>query len=578
MKVQSAIDTTVLFLEFGQDSLKILCGDTGLELPLERLENGRLAGACQERLITDLQEFLKQSGQNSRLRALCAVGARGVSFRRVMVPQSTREDLDRVLGLQIEREFPLPPEQLAWGYRKLDPGEQPMDLPVGHQAFLVVAVRKEIVEEYAGLLARSGISAVFTLSALARSCLWPQSSEACAALDIGRRQSELISFEQGVPVSARTIPWGGENITEAIQEKLGIGRDEAEKLKLRCDREHSSSDDVRPLIDQATSSAVESLARLVNTTRLSSRLVYVSGRSTRQMGIVTRLAKGLGCDVESIGTGVGAGPGLSTAIEGLKRSSQPNGRGSLLILHLKDAKVGMNLAKPALRKLVTMTCVLLGACLLLPYAEALILKPSLSNKLAEVEASRGRLASIDREFDFLRFLKKNQPPYLEAIYLLANAAPQGTRFDSLTMNRRGEVSFRGNMKDSQQVLQFRSKLIDSGFFSSVVVEEQTPTPDRQKLVVRMTAQWKPTVDREKLKIGPTPDEIEKIKAAAKELGPGGVQMMPGVFPMAPGAFPPGRDMQVPPQGARSVVSPQAGTNSPSSQRPPVPTVIQERKP
>ncbi|MBC8002068.1 MAG: hypothetical protein H7X97_05725 [Opitutaceae bacterium] len=146
------------------------------------------------------------------------------------------------------------------------------------------------------------------------------------------------------------------------------------------------------------------------------------------------------------------------------------------------------------------------------------------------------------------------------------------------MNRRGEVSLRGNMKDSQQVLQFRSKLIDSGFFSSVVVEEQTPTPDRQKLVVRMTAQWKPASDREKLKVGPTPDEIEKIKAAAKDLGPGGAPMMPGAFPMPPGAFPPGRDSQVPPPGVRSGVPVQPGTNSLPMPRPSVPITPQETKP
>jgi hypothetical protein len=46
------------------------------------------------------------------------------------------------------------------------------------------------------------------------------------------------------------------------------------------------------------------------------------------------------------------------------------------------------------------------------------------------------------------------------------------------------------MRDPQQVVEFRSKLIDSGLFSTVVVEEQTPTPDRQKVVVRITGQWK----------------------------------------------------------------------------------------
>ena len=578
MKGLASIDAPVLYLEFGQGSLNVLHGDAGLDLPLDRLENGRLTGPCQERLVASLGNFLKGPAQPSRLRALCAVGSRGVSFRRLSIPPSAGEELNRLLGLQIENEFPLPPDQLAWGYRKLDSGEQPKDMPSGHQAFLVVAVKKEILEEYANLLARCDISAVFTLSALARSYLWPQSSEACAALHIGSHQSELIFFDQGVPVSVRTVPWGGENITEVIQEKLGINRDEAEALKIRCDREHSASDDVRPIIDQATISAVESLARFITSTGGSPRLLYLTGRSARQKGIATQLARGLGCEVESRGSEVVASPGRSPAIEGLKKSSQLNGRCPLLILHVSDAKVGMKPVQPALRKLATMAGVLLGACLLLPYAEALLLKPRLSNKLAEIEASRGRLASIDREYDFLRFLKKNQPPYLDAIYLMANAAPSGTRFDSLSMNRRGEVSLRGNMKDSQQVLQFRSKLIDSGFFSSVVVEEQTPTPDRQKLVVRMTAQWKPASDREKLKMGPTPDEIEKIKAAAKDLGPGGAPMMPGAFPMPPGAFPPGRDSQGPVPGVRSGVPGQPGTNSLPMPRPSVPITPQETKP
>jgi hypothetical protein len=40
------------------------------------------------------------------------------------------------------------------------------------------------------------------------------------------------------------------------------------------------------------------------------------------------------------------------------------------------------------------------------------------------------------------------------------------------------------------VVDLRSKLIASGLFSTVVVEEQTPTPDRQKVIVRLSGQWK----------------------------------------------------------------------------------------
>ena len=106
------------------------------------------------------------------------------------------------------------------------------------------------------------------------------------------------------------------------------------------------------------------------------------------------------------------------------------------------------------------------------------------------------------------------------------------RIESTSMNRRGEVSLRGSMQNAQQVTDFRSKLMDSGFFERVTVEEQVPTPDRQKVNVRITGLWKPYEKRAGLAIGPTHDEIEKAKtntvAHAGSPMPGG--MPPGMPP------------------------------------------------
>jgi hypothetical protein len=158
------------------------------------------------------------------------------------------------------------------------------------------------------------------------------------------------------------------------------------------------------------------------------------------------------------------------------------------------------------------------------------------------------LVTIDRELDFVRHLKQNQPPYLDALFLLAKAAPPGSKLDSLSMNRRGDLALRGSMKDGQQVVGFRSKLIDSGFFASVAVEEQTPTPDRQKVTVRITAQWKAANDRQSLSIGPTAEEIEKAKNRPKDAPPGAFPPMdmgpPGGIPMMP-AMPGGGAMPGP---------------------------------
>jgi hypothetical protein len=77
------------------------------------------------------------------------------------------------------------------------------------------------------------------------------------------------------------------------------------------------------------------------------------------------------------------------------------------------------------------------------------------------------------------------------LYVFSQSAPPGTRFDSLSLNSHGEVSLRAAFHDGQQVADFRNQLITSGFFTNVVVEEQVPTPDRQRVTVRMNALEKP---------------------------------------------------------------------------------------
>jgi hypothetical protein len=145
----------------------------------------------------------------------------------------------------------------------------------------------------------------------------------------------------------------------------------------------------------------------------------------------------------------------------------------------------------------------LCAVIAFPFLQALVLKPYLSHRLVSLKSGIDRLGAIDREIDFLQYLKASQPPYLETLFLMAKAAPPGTRFDSITMGRKGEIALRGKLGNAQQVTDFRSKLIEAGWFSSVVVEEQTPSPDR-RVTVRMTAQLKDAAERK-----PLPEEKPK---------------------------------------------------------------------
>ena len=162
-----------------------------------------------------------------------------------------------------------------------------------------------------------------------------------------------------------------------------------------------------------------------------------------------------------------------------------------------------------LKKWAVLAGALILAWGLLPFAEALLLKPHLAKKVAAFKADAVRLTMIDRELDFLRTLKQSQPPYLELLTIFSKAVPPGTHFEALSLNSHGEVSLRCAFRDGQQVADFRSKLIESGFFANVTVEEQTPTPDRQRVSVRLTAQEKPLAQLQALAAGLPPDDLPK---------------------------------------------------------------------
>jgi len=550
-----------VYIEIGQSSLKALDGDRGLELPLEPLENGRLTNACRERLTLSLQGFLKHASWHPRRRALCAISARGVSLRTLTLPAATDEETQRLLRLQIESLFPLAPEELAWGSRPLNPAGLPRRQPTASREVLVAAVKKEAIQEYSELLAGCGLNPVFTLGALARSALCAQQPGSYAMLDVGRNHSELMSFENGVPGSVRILPWGGEHLTRAIEDGLGISRDEAEKLKIDLGRDAVPAGEPGQKLERALQQELDSLGGFVRD-NWKGPLLYLTGGGARLKALAPGLAERLGDNVTCQPIEVAPGDGRSAAILGLKESEEKEGACPPLILRVSGAGNGERVAGPAQFKWVALAVLLALACVLFPYAEALILKPGLARKLAEIRAAKDRLSTIDRELSLLQFVKTNQPPYLETLVGLANASPPGARVESLSMNRRGDLSFRGTLGNPQIAVEFRSNLVASGIFSTLVVEEQTPTPNQQ-VVMRIAAQWKATSGRSASTNEPPPQPSGKQPRGGPAVKAGAPQTTNAPGTNAPGTNAPGTN--APGTNAPGTNAP--GTNAPGTNAP-----------
>jgi hypothetical protein len=188
---------------------------------------------------------------------------------------------------------------------------------------------------------------------------------------------------------------------------------------------------------------------------------------------------------------VPSGPGRSAAVIGLRDACAANGRLPALVLQTpcpeSDAR---RLSSRAAWPWAVLAVVLLVGLISLRYVEVVFKKPGLIRKLADIRTAQNRLPQVDRELAFLQHLETNQPPYLTVLAVLGDAAARGTLIETLSMNRLGELSFRGTMPNSKEATDFRAKLISSGWFDSVVLEEQSPIINQQKVTVKISAHWR----------------------------------------------------------------------------------------
>ena len=212
-------------------------------------------------------------------------------------------------------------------------------------------------------------------------------------LDVGQKSSELVLFENGSPRAVRVLPFGREDFS-------------------------------------ASGTALDSLVQSLNGATSGGTLV-ITGDPDLPLDFPSQLRSRLPGSTPCLRPETMAGAGRSATTLGLKKSAE-NDEAMLLVLRIGTAEpsASPSWSSPAARKLLLTVAALVAGLLLLPFAEALVLKPLLTRKLAALKSDRNRLPMIDRELDFLEYLQsKLQPPALDALYIFAKSAPPGARID-----------------------------------------------------------------------------------------------------------------------------------------------------
>jgi len=276
------------------------------KLPPEAIVDGAVMNT---NVIVDAIRELVQQHRVKAKDVVASVSGNAVIIKRVNLPQMSLDELEESIQWEAEQYIPFDINDVNIDVQIL---EGASDDP-GQMDVLLVAARKELVNEYQSLISQAGLKpSVVDVDAFAVANMFELNYEVpdqtVALVNIGASNVNIHILRQGVSAFTRDVGLGGRQFTEEIQRTLNISYEEAEAMKVGGD-EHDHNAVVPEEIEQVLAQVGESLATEVQRSLdfyLSTSAdegisqVYLSGGAARTPGLSRAIQQQTGLPVEIV--------------------------------------------------------------------------------------------------------------------------------------------------------------------------------------------------------------------------------------------------------------------------------------
>ncbi len=181
-------------------------------------------------VVDTIQAVIQALGVKTRS-VVTAVGGRDVIVKKIKMERMPAADAREVITWEAEQYVPFDMENVQLDFQILDPGADGLQMNV-----LLVAAKKELVEQRVSLLADAGLTAaIVDVDAFALfngfEHSYPTASRGMAALvNVGHEVATVIVHEDGVPIVTRDIPFGSKHLREDLRRLHGFSSEEAEAV------------------------------------------------------------------------------------------------------------------------------------------------------------------------------------------------------------------------------------------------------------------------------------------------------------------------------------------------------------
>ncbi len=262
-------------------------------------------GAIKEpQALEETLNILIQNLQPKIRHAATSISGYSVIVKKINVPYVNERDIEDNLIFEAENYVPFEIEEVYLDFNVIGEVQNATGTP--ESEIFLVAAKREVVDAYAELLQNSGLRpAVIDVDGFAIGNAFEGamgiSSESVVLLDLGANMGTFSIIKGGMPLFTRDMAIGGQQLTEAIAENLGIDFEEAEIIKIKGVEDQAILSDVAAIVHEIVESWASEVRRAVEFFKSTARpeefpvRIWLSGGSSLLDGI---------CDIFEDVTGI----------------------------------------------------------------------------------------------------------------------------------------------------------------------------------------------------------------------------------------------------------------------------------
>lgn len=228
-------------LDIGSSSIKLVQIKVGRKskalqnFGIEPLPPGAIVDGAivnPEAVAGAIRNLVKRIHLRGKEVAIAASG-NSVFIRRLQIPAMEGAALAEQMEWEVKQNVPYARDEVIVDWEVMVPRT-----PEGQMEVVLVAAKREIVEQYVETVKAAGLSPVivdtdaFAMQNAVEEVIGLGVDETFAVINVGAHFSTISIVRGGKPVFHRNLVFGGDTFTEAIRHRLAVGLEGAEAYKV----------------------------------------------------------------------------------------------------------------------------------------------------------------------------------------------------------------------------------------------------------------------------------------------------------------------------------------------------------